>query len=330
MTIAPYKYLISENLDNCGDINLDGEGILGFEYILNFLFDEVRYAYEVEKGIKLDHINIEFIDSPLPYASIQDCFGDYTINFSEGMKKLLYAFSFLCVIGYQYSCYLKINPENFKSWEILLKIFHSINELLNNFFVKKNYNFDLIKSLRDIEICFAHSLPEWSYQAHEVFEGSIRFILAHEIGHILEEQNIIQSKIQQEDNADEIAIQILINISSFKIKESTSTEYIKSLLNSDLYATYKAINFTFMLLILIDLKQNEMNVYSSSCGMEPDKHPSAEHRSNSFIFSENFRKLPTFWNFLRWRSLLIYIFSFGKMNIDNLNIEELKEIFKKI
>lgn len=327
MTIAPYKYLISDSLDNCGNIYINSAGVVNFDTILNFLFDEVKFAFEKEQGKSLDNINIEFIDSPLPYASIQNCFGDYTISFSEGMKKLLYAFSFSCVIGYQYSCFLTANPKNSKAWEIQLKIFYHIDELLNNFFIRKTYKFDLIAALQDLEICFVHSLQDWSYQAHEVFEGAIRFILSHEVGHIIEESH--QSKVQQEENADKVAIQVLTNICTFEKEDSSSPEYLKKLLDSDLYATYKAINFTFFLFMLIDIKQEEMQVYTPCCGMKHDEHPSAEHRSNQLIFSDEFWELPSHKLLLKWRSSLIYVFAFLKGKIDSTNISGLKEKFEK-
>lgn len=327
MTIAPYKYLISNNLDNCGNIHVESEGIINFEIMLNLLFDKIKLAFEKETGKKLDNVSIEFIHSPLPYASILNCLGDYTISFSDGMKKLLYAFSFLCVIGYQYSCFLHLNPENSKAWEILLKVFHHINELLNNFFTKKNYKFDLIAVLEDLEICFEYSLQDWSYQAHEVFEGAIQFILSHELGHIIEESD--QSKVKQEEDADLIAIQILTKMSSFEREDNDSAEYLNKLLKSDLYATYKAINFTLFLFMLIDIKQEEMGVYHLCCGMKHDEHPSAEHRSNHLIFSDDFVKLSSPKFFLKWRSSLIYVFSFLKGKVTTTNTSKLKEHFSK-
>lgn len=328
MKIAQYKYLISESLETCGNAYIENKEFIDFGKILNLLFNDVKFAFEKEKGLVLNNINIELIDSPLPYASIQNCLGDYTITFSNGMKKLLYAFSFLCVIGYQYSCFLTKNPEDSRAWEIQLKIFHHINELLNTFFIEKSYQFDLIKALKDLEICFVNELQEWSYQAHEVFEGAIHFILAHEIGHVVEESN--QNKVEREEYADKIAIQVLTRISKFKKENSMSPEYLKKLLESDFYATYKAINFTLFLFMLIDIKQTEMKVYTVCCGMNPNEHPSAEHRSNQVICSKDFAELPTHGLFCKWRSILIYVFSFLQGNVDSGKISVLKENFKDL
>lgn len=328
-----YRYLISENLDNCGNAYIETEGIIDFDITLNIIFNNVKLAFQHQKGMLLDNIHIEFIDSHLPYASIQNCLGEHTICFSKGMKKLLYAFSYLCVIGYQYNCFLKQNPENLKEWCVQLKIFDFINELLNNFFVEKNYEFDLLYALKELEICFVHELQEWAYQAHEVYEGAIHFILAHEIGHVFSEVN--QSKLEQEEYADKIAIEILTSVSEFKKEGCSSPEYLKEFLESDFYATYKNINFTLFLFMLIDIKQEKMKIYTTSCGMEPDEHPSAEHRSNRLIFASNFAEFPTDDLFLNWRSSLVYVFAFlnGNVGFDNLsvlkeNIKDFKEDLK--
>lgn len=84
MTIAPYKYLISDSLDNCGNIYINSAGVVNFDTILNFLFDEVKFAFEKEQGKSLDNINIEFIDSPLPYASIKTALEITQLAFLRG------------------------------------------------------------------------------------------------------------------------------------------------------------------------------------------------------------------------------------------------------
>ena len=77
------------------------------------------------------------------------------------------------------------------------------------------------------------------------------------------------------------------------------------------------------------VQQEEMQVYTPCCGMKDDEHPSAEHRSNQLIFSDEFWEFPSHKLLLKWRSSLIYVFAFLKGKIDSTNISGLKEKFEK-